>query len=178
MRRSGEKKRRSKAGVTLVEVMLAGAMLVLACTCMINGFMFAARLAHEENGMALAADGYAMDAAWTLLNGSKNAWPLNTEIRNQIFTISNAVPVLANSSWPAPHAYITITNGVLGTGQTLAAGKAISVNVVWGPSGERRQLWGDINSPLESDVTIVYDRNHSREVFKAIDIDRGESEVE
>lgn len=156
--------------------MLAGGLLALICLVIMESFIVAVRIAHEENGMVLAADGYAMDAAWTLLNGSYEAWPLNSELSNQSYTITNRNTVLYNPSWPAPMAYITCRSATAGTNATVEAGKLIAVNVVWGPRGKRRQLWG--TAPCENGVTTIYDRNHAREVFRALDIDRGEKEVD
>ena len=56
-------KRRSKAGVTLVEVMLAGAMTALVTLATLEGFIVAAKIAHE-NAEALRADGEAFDRIW------------------------------------------------------------------------------------------------------------------
>ena len=63
MRRSGDKKRRSKAGVTLVEVMLAGALTALVSLATLEGFIVAAKIA-RENAEALRADGVAFDLLW------------------------------------------------------------------------------------------------------------------
>ena len=60
MRRSSDKKRRSKAGVTLVEVMLAGALTALVSLATLEGFIVAAKIA-RENAEALRADGVAFD---------------------------------------------------------------------------------------------------------------------
>ena len=54
---------RSKAGVTLVEVMLAGAMTALVSLATLEGFIGAAKIAHE-NAEALRADGVAFDLLW------------------------------------------------------------------------------------------------------------------
>ena len=56
-------KRRTKAGVTLVEVMLAGAMTALVTLATLEGFIVAAKVAHE-NAEALRADGMAFDQLW------------------------------------------------------------------------------------------------------------------
>ena len=63
MRRPRDRKRRSKAGVTLVEVMLAGAMTALVVLATLEGFIVAAKIAHE-NAEALRADGAAFDILW------------------------------------------------------------------------------------------------------------------
>lgn len=87
--------RRRKAGVTLVEVMLAGAMTALITLATLEGFIVAGKIAHE-NAEALRADGEAFDRIWrnfyhdyeqltastltneyesvTLMNGCKLLW--------------------------------------------------------------------------------------------------------
>jgi len=54
---------RSKAGVTLVEVMLAGALTALLSLATLEGFIVAAKIAHE-NAERLRADGIAFDLLW------------------------------------------------------------------------------------------------------------------
>ena len=62
MRRHRDR-RRSKAGVTLVEVMLAGALTALVSLATLEGFIVAAKIAHE-NAEVLRADGIAFDLLW------------------------------------------------------------------------------------------------------------------
>lgn len=63
MRRANDRKRRAKAGVTLVEVMLAGALTALVSLATLEGFIVAAKIAHE-NAEVLRADGVAFDLLW------------------------------------------------------------------------------------------------------------------
>ncbi|MBR4653091.1 MAG: prepilin-type N-terminal cleavage/methylation domain-containing protein [Kiritimatiellae bacterium] len=58
----------SKAGVTLVEVMLAGAITALVSLATLEGFIVAARIAHE-NAELLRADGVAFDLLWRRFYG-------------------------------------------------------------------------------------------------------------
>lgn len=60
--------RRAKAGVTLVEVMLAGALTVVAALATFEGFIVATRIAHE-NALTLRADGIAFDLLWRKFYG-------------------------------------------------------------------------------------------------------------
>ena len=59
----GGDSRRTRAGVTLVEVMLAGAMTSLVILATLEGFIVAAKISHE-NAEALQADGVAFDKLW------------------------------------------------------------------------------------------------------------------
>jgi len=58
---------RSKAGVTLVEVMIAGVMTALVTLATLEGFIVAAKIAHE-NAEILHADGEAFDILWGRFN--------------------------------------------------------------------------------------------------------------
>ena len=59
--------RYAKTGVTLVEVMLAGAMTSLVVISIIDGFTLAAKIAHE-NAVLLQADNEAFDYIWSRFN--------------------------------------------------------------------------------------------------------------
>ncbi len=61
------RQRQSRAGVTLVEVMLAGAMTAVAVLAMLEGVIVAAKITHE-NAEALRADGSAFDVVWGRFN--------------------------------------------------------------------------------------------------------------
>ena len=67
MRRAKDRKRRAKAGVTLVEVMLAGAMTALVTLATLEGFIVTAKIAHE-NAESLRKDGEAFDQIWMEFN--------------------------------------------------------------------------------------------------------------
>ena len=62
------RQRRSRAGVTLLEVMLAGAMTAVAALATLEGFIVAARVVHE-NAVTLQADGIAFDLLWRKFYG-------------------------------------------------------------------------------------------------------------
>lgn len=64
----GDGRQKSRAGVTLVEVMLAGAMTAIAVLATLEGFIVAARVAHE-NAEALRADNIAFDLLWRKFYG-------------------------------------------------------------------------------------------------------------
>ena len=58
---------RCRKGATLVELMLAGAILALVVTSLFEGVLVANRIAHE-NAELLAAQAIASDAAWWRFN--------------------------------------------------------------------------------------------------------------
>ena len=59
--------RTGKRGVTLIEVMLAGAILTLLSLALFSGISVAARIAHE-NAELLSAEAVAWDAVWKRFN--------------------------------------------------------------------------------------------------------------
>ena len=66
MRTGGRK--RARAGVTLIEVMLAGALTAIAVLATLEGFIVAAKIAHE-NAETLRADNVAFDLLWRKFYG-------------------------------------------------------------------------------------------------------------
>ena len=119
-----------RRGVTLVEVTLAGSITALLVLVLLESLIFGARVA-RSNSQLLAADAYAFDVAWRHCNESFASMP--SALRNQQYSIaSNAAPAISLAGWPAAVCYVTVTNA--------GTGKAISVDVEWGPSGRRKRL--------------------------------------
>lgn len=151
----------SRSGVTLVEVMLAGAVLLVVMLSLFEGVLVCARLT-KENSELLAARHYAFDVAWNRMNERAenllkykytNAAPLVETIS------SNAAPVLYRAGSPA-RSYTIITN-VPGK-----QGVMIAVNVEWGPAGKRKILCRRSNVNAEGFGTLL-------EFYRAPDLDRG-----
>ena len=63
----GGNRRKARAGVTLLEVMLAGALTAISVLATLEAFIVAAKIAHE-NAEALRADSDAFDAIWGRFN--------------------------------------------------------------------------------------------------------------
>ena len=64
----GGYRRKARAGVTLIEVMLAGAMTAIAALATLEAFIVAGKIAHE-NAEALRADNVAFDLLWRKFYG-------------------------------------------------------------------------------------------------------------
>lgn len=129
-------------GVTLVEIMVAGAILALLSIALFNGSGLAARLA-QENAEFLAADAFAFDLA---LKRSRESYAKLGEIRAERNgraieeTISsNAVPILYRASSPAI-ARTWVKWAKKRDGQDDPDALQVAVDVEWGPSDERRTL--------------------------------------
>ena len=58
---------KARRGVTLVEVMLAGSIIVLASLAIFEGIIVSARIAHE-NAEILKAEAVVWDAVWKKFN--------------------------------------------------------------------------------------------------------------
>ena len=129
--------RKGKRGVTLIEVMLAGAMLTLLSFALFNGISVAARIAHE-NAELLSAEAVVWDAVWkrfnedystSIRNAAANGWVEET-------LTSNAAPALAvygtaSGSMPKLKLRVSAISDVL---------CCIEGDLEWGPSGKRRTL--------------------------------------
>ncbi len=145
------KRRVSKRiGFTLVEMMFAAAMLVVATMALFGGISYCARATHDESQF-LAADAYAFDVAWQRFNEDfENYVP-------RIFTetiSSNAAPVLWNKNSPAVcHTIITNTPDM--------AGFIIDVSVIWGPEDHLRAL------SYRPGIKIERNFNHPVRVFRS-----------
>lgn len=105
MRSPRDRKRRSKAGVTLVEVMLAGAMTIIAVLVMLEGVIVAAKITHE-NAEALRADGNAFDVMWERFNKPYG------ELNNDNATTNDyGVTNISSSILVITHTYTNTANG-------------------------------------------------------------------
>ena len=82
----------ARAGVTLVEVMLAGAMTAIAVLATLEGTIVAAKIAHE-NAETLHADGVAFDYIWNVFNHEYGDFD-GTVISNVTLTVSASNDVL------------------------------------------------------------------------------------
>ena len=129
--------RKGKRGVTLIEVMLAGAILTLLSLALFNGISVAARIAHE-NAELLSAEAVVWDAVWKRFNED-----YSTSIRNSAADgwveetlTSNAAPALAvygTASGAMPKLKLRVSE----ISETLCC---IEGDLEWGPANKRRTL--------------------------------------
>ena len=137
--------RKSRRGVTLVEVMLAASILALMVLALFEGIAVSARIA-RENAEYLQADAYAFDLAWKRYNESYGA------LRNFVSAASpertfdeniteDAAPLLYHTEAPAV-SHTTITRVSDPSDASVELGILISVDVEWDSSrsGVRRRL--------------------------------------
>lgn len=128
---------KAKRGVTLVEVMLAGAIISLLSLAMFNGISIAVRIAHE-NAETLSAEAVVWDAVWKRFNEAysqlqpTDGWESETFNNNK----TNAVPALCCYD-SAPVLKIRVS--VVSENNAL---RCIEGDLEWGPSNKRRSLSG------------------------------------
>ena len=131
----GGDSRKACAGVTLLEVMLAGAMTALAVLATLEGFIIAGKVAHE-NAEALRADNIAFDLLWRKFYGDydqlrstvgqivpgKNTYDADSPYRS---TTLDEPPSYAYRE------YVTPVNPV-----NNDDGKTLAVTLTYGPDGQ------------------------------------------
>ena len=121
---------RSRAGVTLVEVMLAGAMTAVAVLATLEGFIVAAKIAHE-NAEALRADNVAFDLLWRKFYGDYEQ--MRSTVGQTVpekHTDDNGSPYKSTALADPPsytyREYVTPQNG----------GKILAVTLTYGAEGQ------------------------------------------
>ena len=123
----------AKQGTTLVEVMLAGAIIALLSLALFNGLAISARIAHE-NAETLSAEAVVWDAVWKRFN------------EDYAVSIKNAAgsgwteETLSTNSAPALAVYDTmpkLKTRVTELTETLCC---IEGDLEWGPAAKRRHL--------------------------------------
>ena len=144
---------RARGGFTLVEVMLAGALAVLATLALMEGLVVAAKISHE-NSELLAADAFAWDTAWKWFNKSYEELPSQTAgvvydsaTDTAMAMTTNDCPVLNRENAggdPRVVVRVVLCDGVgaLARHGTSVRAKRIDVDVEWGPDGRRKCLNG------------------------------------
>ncbi len=129
---------KARAGVTLIETMIAGAILVLVLTAAFHGIVTSTRVCHE-NARLLAAEAYAWETAWIWLN--KNWESLDEETKSYTLSDEDCPQIGPAALGEAAVCVVRVTNiqEIDRHGDTIAA-KQIDVDVEWGAPGDRRTL--------------------------------------
>ena len=166
----------ARGGFTLVEVMLAGTIAVLATLALMEGLVVSAKISHE-NSELLAADAFAWDTAWRWLNKPYDELP--SQVSGTVYD-SAALSGMAATTNDCPELSREKTGGdprvvvrVVMCGGTAAMSrhgaaasvKRIDVDVEWGPDGDRKCLNGLRGAGIAS-------YGHPVSVYKS-SIDRG-----
>lgn len=139
-----------RAGFTLVELVFASTLMLVASLALFGGISYCSRVTHD-NSQLLAADAYAFDVAWMRFNENYDSFTPLLLAEN---ITSNAAPVLWNESAPAV-CYTIITN------TSDLSGFIIDVSVAWGPPGHRRIL------SKRDGVAAELDFNHPVRLYRS-----------
>ena len=137
------RERKGKRGVTLIEVMLAGAILTLLSLALFSGISVAARIAHE-NAELLSAEAVVWDAVWMKFNEDYST--IKSAIDNgwvEVTLSSNAAPALSIYGAEIanrPKLRICVEPGRDENGNVLETRCRISGDLEWGPAAKRRTL--------------------------------------
>ena len=128
MRVGGRK--RSRAGVTLVEVMLAGAMTAIAVLATLEAFTVAGKIAHE-NAEALRADNVAFDLLW------RKFYSDYEQLRS---TVGQTVQERNTDDADSPYQSSTLGNppsyGYREHVTPMNDGKMLAITLTYGPGGQ------------------------------------------
>lgn len=141
---------KARRGMTLVEVMLAGAIAVLVTLSLMEGLIVAAKISHE-NAQLMAAEAYAWDTAWKWLNKSYAKLNDSTSARwypdaNGYVISSNDCPMLCRELTGADaRCYVRVSvnagqSALTRHGVAETESKLVEVDVAWGPSSRRLRL--------------------------------------
>jgi len=115
-----------KAGLTLVEVMLAGAMTAVAALVTLEGFIVATHIVHE-NAETLQADGVAFDLLWRKFYGDYEKMTSTLGSTEEwTDTAATTSPYHSNAYSNAPS--LLYSEGVI----NVNGGKMLSVNLKYG----------------------------------------------
>ena len=130
----GGNRRKARAGVTLLEVMLAGALTAIAVLATLEAFIVAGKVAHE-NAETLRADNVAFDLLWRKFYGDYD------QLRS---TVGQTVPEKNTADDDSPYhssafddppsygyrEYVTPVNPL-----NDEDGKMLAVTLTYGPEG-------------------------------------------
>ncbi len=146
--------RRFRRGMTLTEVLVAGAILTLLTLVFFNGIILSSRIA-RENAEILQAEGIAWDAVWMTFNEDyetlkKHAASTTPKTYGQTIELSeSAAPELSKQRYAEP-ARLTVQLSRLSIAELPSDIRTqcknepvimIEANVEWGAPGKRRKLY-------------------------------------
>lgn len=184
---------KARPGLTLIELMLAGAILGMLAFGSIWGIMHISRFV-ERRGELMAADGFCWDVAWAIFNSDYdllNAYMVNEvpeegklarpEFGPAYLEIKGVLRKKNTGNWtsnydflsqlPAyeanpPVCYIILSNRCESGMFRDDEGVFINVNLEWGPKGQRRFLMPRPET-TKDDIDGHRVFNHSVSLFRS-----------
>jgi len=130
-------KRGARCGFTLVECMLASAILGFIVLALFEGVIVSARVA-RENAEILAAEAVAWDAAWKVFNEDFALLSVGAT-RSEDLTVAAAPELSAYDTSPRLTVSVTAADEP-GFSSSVEHLKKITADVAWGPAARRRSL--------------------------------------
>lgn len=127
-----------RKGMTLIEVMVAGAILTLLSIAFFEGISLASRLAHE-NAELMQAESVAWDAVWMTFNEDYDDLLAGCPTTRTVVLSEKTAPDLARYNSSAVLLVSTSKVREQIDGKTVDF-IAIEGDVEWGPSNRRRRL--------------------------------------
>ena len=138
-----QRMRRGRGGATLIEVMLAAAILSLMVLALFEGIAVSARIA-RENAEYLQADAYAFDLAWKRFNESygalRNFVSVSQPEKNIDEDITEEAAPMLHRPGSSAVSHTTIRRIADPNDASAELGVLISVDVEWGARRARRRL--------------------------------------
>lgn len=134
-----------RKGFTLVEAMLASAILGFSALVLFEGVVVAARIAHE-NSEVLAAEAVAWDAVWKTFNVNRSRIEIGTVTET---LADDAAPQLCGYD-AAPRLSLNVEAAAAGLAESCWSRDLlrISADVEWGPQGDRHRLSSVREAPV------------------------------
>lgn len=164
-----------KAGFTLTEVMLSGAIITLLSLILFEGVAVLARISHE-NAELLAADSCAWDVAWKVFNvkykslkstlgqdEEKNleTWELYSDMSSEAAKEKMVLHYPGSPAKVYTHIKRHYENELHPEKREELDGVTISVNLEWGPRNNRKRLSNISGSPSAKSF------NHPVTIFRS-----------
>ena len=125
--------RAAKRGFTLVEVMVAGAILALLTCALLEGIIVAVKVS-RDNSRHLAAEALAFDLAWLHFNRDYDG-DLRKAVATTTYDAAGLAPTLANADATA-RVLISSVDGI--------SGVLIHSEVAWGSAANRQTVSHDV----------------------------------
>lgn len=120
-----------RKGFTLLECLLAGALLSLLAVAFLKGIGVTTRVAHE-NAQILAADGIVWDAVWKKFNEDFDSLRVRSTPDEETLTQAAAPELYVENSPPVLSVRVSAVDGFPDL-------REISADLEWGPMGARKR---------------------------------------
>lgn len=126
--------------MTLIELMIAGAILTLLSVAFFEGVSLATRISHD-NAELMQAEGLAWDAVWMTFNEDYGELLVKCPTTRRVVLSNEAAPELTRYDSPAV-LDVSLTRSRVAIDGRPVDFVAVEADVEWGPAVRRRRLSG------------------------------------